>query len=160
MKVETVELEIERLLLLSVRVKGSITDVEYVRWLERYRAIHVAVHEKNMQLAVLYDLSDAPPLSADQRRMQAEWNDDMDELLHSLTIAIAFVTKSAIMRGIMTAIFWFNRPKSPHQTFSTPVEGLDWLLDYCEKRGHAISPDVRVLAHQRLLPPAPIASVG
>ena len=152
MNVETIELEVERVKLLCIRVSGPISDAEYARWLDRYYEIHVAAQEKGLRLAILYDLSNAPALNAQQRRLQSEWNERVDALLRTVTLGVAFVIKSAVIRGVMTAIFWFKPTRgAPHYVCSESEDALDWLLQRCEDSGQLVRGATRSLARERML---------
>jgi hypothetical protein len=149
-RVELSEFEVEAVLFLCVRTSGTVTDVEFASWLERYRQVHELARTRGKQLAILYDLTQAAPLSAQQRRMQADWIRQYEMLGREVTLGVAFVTSSAVIRGILTAIFWVRPPYAQHHVCAQPDEGLEWLFERCELRGVRIDRAMRAEIERRL----------
>jgi hypothetical protein len=149
--VELREFEAETVLFLRVRSSGAVADAEFASWLERYRQIHETAKARGQLLAILYDLTAAAPLSAQQRRMQADWLQQHEPLGREVTLGAAFVTTSAIIRGVLTAIFWVRPPYAPHHVCAQLDEGLDWLFQSCEPRGVRIDRVARREVRQRLI---------
>jgi hypothetical protein len=137
------EFEIESVLFLWVRSSGPITDAEFASWLERYRQIHLSARTQGRKLAILYDLTQASPLSAQQRRMQADWIQQCELLGRAVTLGVAFVTTSAIIRGVLTAIFWVRPLYASHHVCAELDDGLDWLFGHCDQRGVRIDRAMR-----------------
>lgn len=67
------------------------------------------------------------PVSARQRQLLAEFSRDNAHLARNYRYSMAIVVKSALMRGVLTAIFWFQRPGATHvEVFDTFDEALRW----------------------------------
>jgi hypothetical protein len=135
---------------LWVRSIGAVTDGEFASWLERYREVHELARTRSQQLAVLYDLTQASALSAQQRRMQADWIRQYEPLGRAVTLGVAFVTASAVIRGVLTAIFWVRPPYASHHVCAQLDEGLDWLFEHCEQRGVRIDSVMRAKVRRGL----------
>jgi hypothetical protein len=103
----------------------------------------MVARDRGRKLAILYDLTQASPLSPQQRRMQAEWIRQFEQLGRAVTLGVAFVTASAIIRGVLTAIFWVRPPYSPHHVCTELDDGLDWLFSHCEQGGVRIDSVMR-----------------
>ena len=61
-----------------------------------------------------------------------------------VTLGVAFIPASAIIRGVLTAIFWVRPPYAPHDVCAQLNDGLDWLLARCEQRRVSIAWQARV----------------
>jgi hypothetical protein len=76
-------------------------------------------------------LNQLPPAS--QRRFCGEWMQRTVELQGATSVGGANVTPSAITRGIVTAIFWFQKPLVPTLFFATrseaTLQAIRWLED-------------------------------
>jgi hypothetical protein len=80
---------------------------------------------------VLYESPAPAAMSADQRRQLADVLDARKAKLQSITAGYVMVTPSAVVRGILTAVFWIAPPPYPYRVVATPDEGFQWLATQC-----------------------------
>lgn len=66
-------------------------------------------------------------LPAAQRRRLATHMEKNAEAIGRLVDALAVVAPSAIVRAVVTAIFWISPPVVPHRLFSTREEAARWI---------------------------------
>jgi hypothetical protein len=78
--------------------------------------------QKCAQVTDLTRMQHMPPAS--QRKMSGEWVKATIELQKATSVGGANVTPSAILRGIITAIHWFQKPPTPVEFFATRNEAM------------------------------------
>ena len=61
---------------------------------------------------------------ASQRKYSGEWIQRTRMLARTATVGGAQVTPSAILRGLVTAVFWFNPPPTPAISTATRAEAI------------------------------------
>lgn len=135
MQVDVHEFELKGALVLCTQLSGSATDQERLDWLEQYRQKLVTSQTNGRLVVSIVDLTMAPALTPQQRRAQADWNKLNTVLLREVQLFLAFVAPSALIRGILTAVWWFNPPPSPHAICATLTEALNQGFDACERAG-------------------------
>ena len=131
--------------LIVVRFTGAPTDAEfrdYLAVLERNLEDSIA---RGVTTAVAIDASDQPnAISAAQRRTQADW---IRSHYQSLTIGCAgtaFVAPTAILRGIITAVFWMQRLPYPYAVVSTLSEAEAWCAGQLASTPKSMAPPRRM----------------
>jgi len=92
----------------------------YLTWMERH------VTTRRIPYAVVNDARQAPPPSAHQRQMVSAQMARLDAYTREYCAGFAFVFDSALMRGIMTAIFWVNKPGYPTNVFGDVGSATEW----------------------------------
>jgi len=92
----------------------------YLEWMERY------VTTRRIPYAVVNDARLAPPPSANQRKMVAAQMQRLDAYTREYCKGATFVFESALMRGIMTAIFWITKPGYPTEVFGDVGSAVEW----------------------------------
>jgi hypothetical protein len=115
--------------LLRIAYLGDFSDGE----LEQFLAQLSVVVRRPGKKCGLIDLRGATNASARQRKRQARWIRDNVEVLERDVSAAVIVTDSAIMRGIVTAIFWIRPLPCPTQIEPTLVRGLAWIRPFLEE---------------------------
>lgn len=83
----------------------------------------------------LMDLSHVAEVSAHQRAIFAKYMRGMEAFDRRCTQGTALILSSALMRGVVTAIFWLSNPPFQHRTFAMPGEGLVWLREVLHEAG-------------------------
>lgn len=80
--------------------------------------------------------------TAAQRAKVAEWLEENDELLRTKKqLAHIMVVNSAVVRGVITAVFWLRPPANPHHVVSSLDEAVDRAVDILQQASVAITPD-------------------
>jgi hypothetical protein len=77
---------------------------------------------KFFQLTDLSRMTELAP--ATQRKYAAEWSASTEALARRCRVGGAVVATSAMVRGILTAVFWLNKASSPTTVVATRNEGL------------------------------------
>jgi hypothetical protein len=116
----------------QVTFPASASDAKvlsYCRAIESW-STHVA-----HPVAWLMDLSRVEQVSAQQRAIIAKFMKGMEAFDRRCNKGTALILRSALMRGVATAIFWLYDPLFPHRTFAEPAEGRDWLHDTLREAG-------------------------
>jgi hypothetical protein len=78
-----------------------------------------------------------PPAS--QRKIAGEWLQRTAEVQKATSVGGANVTPSAIIRGIVTAIYWFQTPVVPTMFFATRNEATLQAIRWLEEAGVPLS---------------------
>lgn len=88
--------------------------------------------------------------TAAQRARVAEWLHTNKALLQARRqLAHVLVFDSAIMRGIVTAVFWLHPPANPHFAAANMNKAVDYAVASLQEAGVAIAPQ-HIAAARRL----------
>jgi len=95
--------------------------------LEAFMADWVAKtrHRAGAYVCVL-DLRRSGHMSPAQRRTLTDWMNESRDGLARSCLGTALIFESALLRAMLTAVFWAFRPPYPTQTFATRHEALGW----------------------------------
>jgi hypothetical protein len=118
----------------SLHVGEPMTDADVDKIVAAIDAMADAIASKKAEFAtnvVLVEADNGP--TAKQRKRIGEATSKLPRSYQVL------VTKSAVVRAVVTAIRWFSSDKlgNHHETFATWSEARDWIV---ERTGH--NPDV------------------
>ncbi|MCP5057004.1 MAG: hypothetical protein GY937_09805 [bacterium] len=83
--------------------------------------------DQDRSFKLLYDVSLARPINSLERKQFIDFFSRNREALQQRCRAVAYVTRRAVHRGILTAIGWFIALPFPLETFATCEQGLAWL---------------------------------
>ena len=119
---------VERDALPIVRLKyvGLYSDAELERMLRELNAVLELPGKK----VALLDLTKAKGASATQRQVQAQWIGTHDKQLRRDFVAAAIVADSAVIRGIVTAVFWIRPLPLPTEITQTIAKAEAWLAPH------------------------------
>jgi hypothetical protein len=93
---------------------------------------------------VITDLSRIRSIpGADQRRYSAEWMQRTLELQKAATVGAANVAPSAVLRGIVTAVFWIRPPATPTAVVASREEAIARGVETLEAAGVKLPPRLR-----------------
>ena len=81
---------------------------------------------RRQQTVTILDTTRSDSTSAAQRKKQADWLAKHKEDLRRYSLGTAFVIKSAMVRGVLTAIFWLQPMDRPHTIVATLSEAEGW----------------------------------
>ena len=107
-----------------------------------YRACRAA-GEKCAHITDISRATNIPP--ATQRRMAGEWVKRNRELMAATCVGGGAVTPSAIIRGIVTAIYWIQTPPTPQVIVATLDEAMGASFKYLEDAKVTLPPEVQKL---------------
>lgn len=126
-----ISVDSSKLPLLRIRYDGSFSDDE----LRDYLGVLDGVLKVAGKKVAIIDLRTAAAASANQRRLQAEWiKRNVDRLKTSFRGA-AIITDSALMRGIVTAIFWIHPLPFPTEVVPDLASAQDWVKPHLHAAG-------------------------
>lgn len=115
--------------LLGVVWPEKLTDAELEAGITHHDQLLVAW---DAPYAVLHQSRGMPSLGPKQRRRTTNWTRLAANGAHRHCRGAVFVAPSPIVRGIITAVFWFEDPHYPVKTFGTREESMAWALSALE----------------------------
>lgn len=115
-----------------VEMQGQYSDEYFAEYLAELSELT----RTSVGWALIIDASRADRSPASQRRMQAEWMKEHRPWIRMGLVGTAFVIRSRLVRGGLTAIFWVQPMASPHTVVATRGEALAW----CRKELRAAGP--------------------
>ena len=107
----------------SVRYPASFNDEE---WKKHSDAL-AALFQRRTKFVLLSDASLSPIPTATQRKFAAERISELRHDWSTYCMGMAFVSPSALVRGVMTAINWASPPPFPQRMFASVDQAEDWL---------------------------------
>jgi DNA-binding transcriptional regulator YbjK len=121
-----IHVDSHRLPLLHIRYDGPFSDQELGTYLSQLDDV---LRTPGRKVAII-DLLTAVAPPASQRRAQAAWIERNEALLRQNFTATAIVTDSALIRGVVTAIFWVRPLPYPTQVVEGMEAAREWLAPY------------------------------
>ncbi len=113
---------------------GAPTDAEFDRYLEDMTEQILA---RRQQTVTILEATRSDSTSAAQRKKQADWLAKHRDDLRRYSLGTAFVIKSAMVRGVLTAIFWLQPMDRPHTIVATLEEAEGWAAVKLREAGLA-----------------------
>jgi hypothetical protein len=97
--------------------------------------------KRREKLFLITDLTATQEMpSASQRHLAAQWLKRNEALLRVATVGTAHVTPSALLRGILTAVFWISAPPKPYTFVATLEEAMLRGIRLLETEGALLPP--------------------
>jgi len=106
-----------------VTFDGPHTDAEFLDYLAE-SSRHARV--RSGRAAVLIDARKGAAMNARQRKQQADWQRENERVLRENTAGTAFVVSNAVIRGLLTAIFWLQPLPHEHLVTQSMEEAERW----------------------------------
>jgi hypothetical protein len=104
----------------------SVADSAHARFLTALREDLDAI-VPGRRRGILYEVTERVRVSAAQRKQYAELFREKERALRAGTSGYALVTPSRLVRGFLTATFWFAPPPYPYSVEPTLEAGLAFL---------------------------------
>jgi hypothetical protein len=101
---------------------------------ERNAEIYEWYRGLDHEIAWVVDCSQVRYASARVRQLQAQHVQRIEPFAARWDVCDAFVVPSPMLRGYMTAIFWFSRPPYDYQTFAEVGPAYEWVRSRLERR--------------------------
>jgi cobalamin biosynthesis protein CobD/CbiB len=120
------------------RLFGAQNEEEFVEYHERLRIAMVETRSQGRRMVTILDLTEAAPLTARQRTLQSEWSRQTDALFREVSSGIVFVVASAVVRGVLTALFWIRPVPVPHAIVQDLDEAVRWAIARCRETGETV----------------------
>ena len=118
-----------------VTFTGDRTEAEFDGYLRRMSE-YVAREET---FATVVDTTRSGGMPATQRRKQAEWMRENEGALRRHSAGTAFVIRSAVVRGVLTAILWMHPIAQEYVVVATQAEGVRWAREQLRKLGVTVA---------------------
>ncbi|HEX3771641.1 MAG TPA: hypothetical protein VHV30_12275 [Polyangiaceae bacterium] len=110
--------------LVRVTFDGAVADHVFDAYLHALSRV-LSRRAKNV---IVFDALRAPPPTAKERAKQAAWLKQHRDVIERFSCGSAFVIKSAIVRGGLTAILWIAPIPGAHTVVATVAEAEAWAL--------------------------------
>ena len=125
--------------LVTLKFPSHFSDEEFDDYLTGLSVNLQRTIAQGTRTGLLFDTSDAPSVDARTRRKMADWIDGHREQSAEYCAGYAFVIRSGIVRGILTAILWLAPMPAPHVVVATREEGFEWLRKQLAQHGIEVS---------------------
>jgi hypothetical protein len=117
-----------------------LSETEFSAWLQRLDQLFVRAE----RFALMLDVRDAPLPTATERHDVAKLLNSWHARHPHRMAAQAVVLKSAVQRGVLTAILWLSGPIYPTRPFVRMADADAWLREMLRTRlGSGTHPSVR-----------------
>jgi hypothetical protein len=93
----------------------------------KYLADAQRYYTRGQHFGFVFDIRNAPLMSASQRRMIADEIDRAAREFPTIRAVQGVVIASAMQRGIVKAINWLARQPAPTEVFATVEEAVAWV---------------------------------
>lgn len=94
-----------------------------------------AIEAKPKSYFIVIDARSMERAGPETRKMQAEWMEQHHDYFARTCVGMAFVMRSRIVRGALTAIFWVARKPVPYTVHPDLQAALDHAELECELQG-------------------------
>jgi len=128
--------------LTCLRAAGAPSDEELTESLTRIAQTMAEDMRQGRKSVTIVDMRQASALSASQRRNCSIWMKQHVERFAQTSYGTAFAIESPLVRGVLTALLWFQPIDVPHEV----VRDLDSAVRWAIKRFEA----ARVVVPERL----------
>ena len=118
----TVRIDVESGLIVAAFL-GVLSDDDFDKQLP---LVAKEIERSVSAVVLVFDGTRTEGITAKQREKAAAWLKASAPILIQKTRGIAFVLKSPILRGALTAIFWLQKPPGPYVVVETMTEARAW----------------------------------
>jgi hypothetical protein len=139
MQVSVTAYDLGRIRIASTRVDGAMADDQLKTSLDEYREMLESFERDKRQVISFIDMTGMGTLSAQQRRIQSDWNRSIQPIQKAVTLGLAFIAPGTVTRGMLTAVFWFSPPAAPYIICSKMSEALAWAFAMCRENGVGVN---------------------
>jgi hypothetical protein len=85
------------------------------------------LESRGQKSGVVVDPTEMISVDAEQRRAFGQWRAEHMPLIANTCICGSYVAPSSILRGAVTAVFWFAKPVVPVSVKATQQESIQWV---------------------------------
>lgn len=119
----TIQLDKSHWPVIVVTPMGVASSEELSRFFDQYAAM---LKERPEVYALIVDLRRSSDMPAAQRKVLTDFMKKQEDVVGKLCAGTVLVFESAVMRAILTAVFWVKNPSQEVRVCSTVQEGLEW----------------------------------
>lgn len=117
--------DLERWPIAVCRAYGESTDDD----LRAYTGRLSELLAREQRHVLIVDASGAKTLKGTHRQMVAEWNKANAEKLAKYRVGLVLVTRSAVLRGMITAVYWVFTPPFPYKAVDSIDSAFVWARE-------------------------------
>ena len=130
----------------SVSIDDSLWPLRLVRFVgvatpqqfEQYLVDSAAALRRGERFVSIFDLTHGGVATPEHRQRQATWLQEYSSLLRELSLGVAFVVTSPLIRLSLSAIFYFQPLPTPYVVTSRFSEAALWAISCLQERGLAL----------------------
>ncbi len=115
---------------------GTTTEVDH----DQHLADVYALLSRRERFSIVFDLSDAAPITAAGRKKQVDWMVKNRSMLKAYLIGIGFVMPSPVWRGVLRAILWMRPLPFPHVVENDVGTATRWVSLQLSSGVNAVAP--------------------
>jgi hypothetical protein len=134
-----------------------VPDADYEAALGYIEQIMIECRTKREKSGQVTDISRMKEIAnARQRKYAGDWLTKNTDLIVAASVGGATVTPSAILRGLVTAVHWFNKPATASEFVATRDEALRYVIGLLEVARVPLPDRVRDLRDRLMLRDRPM----
>jgi hypothetical protein len=109
-------------------ISGAPSDDQWRALMRDALAWLLEQESRGKKWGVVVDPSGMSGISAEIRREAGEWRAQNMALIANTCVCASYVASSAMLRGAITAVFWFAKPVVPVSVRASQEEAHQWVL--------------------------------
>ncbi len=110
-------------------LSGAPTLEEWTAYIDTVTTWLTGEESRGRRWGVIVDPSRLKNVTAPMRRASGQWRAAHLPLIANTCICASYVANSAVIRGAITAIFWFAQPVIPVKVHGSQRESHEWLAE-------------------------------
>lgn len=107
---------------------GTASDLEWQGLLEVAERWLLEQESRGRKWGLIIDPSGMDAVSADQRRAAGEWRALNMPLIANTCTCASYVATNSMLRGAITAVFWFAKPVVPVSVHASKEDAHQWVI--------------------------------
>ncbi|EDM76559.1 hypothetical protein PPSIR1_24164 [Plesiocystis pacifica SIR-1] len=107
----------------------QVSDQSFEKFMAQFEA-DIVDRPMSQRIAVLYYVPDIAAMDSPRRRQIAGVLKEQEEKLTRTTAAFCVATRSPLVRGVLSALFWLAPPGYPNKITNSPDEALRFLAEH------------------------------
>jgi len=117
-----------------VTPQGLVSTEELSQFFEQYSSMLKARPEVYVLIVDLRRSGDMPPA---QRKVLTDFMKKQEDVVGRLCAGTVLVFESALMRALLTAIFWVKNPPQEVRVCASVQEGMEWATQALARKRKA-----------------------
>lgn len=126
-----------------LRVAGVPSDEELAATLSQIVLSMKEDLRQRKKSVNIMDMRQASAISAGQRRLSSAWMKEHMVLFEQSCLGAVFIIGSPLVRGVLTALLWFQPMKIPHHVVADLDAAVRWAIELLDREKVAVPERVR-----------------
>jgi hypothetical protein len=126
-----------------IRVAGAPSDEELADTLRQISHSLKDDQRRNRKSVNIMDMRQASVITAGQRRTSSVWMKEHMPHFEASCMGAVFVIASPLVRGVLTALLWFQPMKMPHEIVADLDAAMRWALAQFDREKVPVPEQVR-----------------